>query len=86
MERTWPVHDAKARFSELLECSLRDGPQIVTRRGQKTAVVVPFHTWERIQAGSSPSLKALLLADSPRSDELAPPRSRHLGRHPVRFD
>jgi prevent-host-death family protein len=25
----WQVQDAKARFSELLEASLREGPQIV---------------------------------------------------------
>jgi hypothetical protein len=31
--RTWPVQDAKARFSELLEASITKGPQIVTRRG-----------------------------------------------------
>jgi hypothetical protein len=31
--RTWPVQDAKARFSELLEICLKEGPQLVTRRG-----------------------------------------------------
>ena len=33
MSKTWQVQDAKARFSELLETSLSEGPQIVTRRG-----------------------------------------------------
>ena len=28
----WPVQDAKARFSELLDASVTDGPQMVTRR------------------------------------------------------
>ncbi len=31
--RTWPVQVAKASFSELLEQSISDGPQLVTRRG-----------------------------------------------------
>jgi antitoxin Phd len=29
----WQLQDAKARFSEFLDASLRDGPQVVTRRG-----------------------------------------------------
>ncbi|WP_341237986.1 type II toxin-antitoxin system prevent-host-death family antitoxin [uncultured Limnobacter sp.] len=32
--QTWPVQDAKARFSELLDTCLRDGPQAVSRRGE----------------------------------------------------
>lgn len=30
----WPVQDAKARFSELLEACVNEGPQLVTRRGE----------------------------------------------------
>ena len=44
----WPVQDAKARFSELLEASVKEGPQIVTRRGVETAVVVPIEEWKRL--------------------------------------
>ena len=29
----WPVPDAKARFSKLLDTTLKEGPQVVTRRG-----------------------------------------------------
>ena len=38
----WPVQDAKARFSEFLDASLRDGPQVVTGRGVEAAVLVPI--------------------------------------------
>jgi prevent-host-death family protein len=31
--KSWPVQDAKARFSELLDTCLKEGPQIVTRAG-----------------------------------------------------
>ncbi|MEK7731352.1 MAG: type II toxin-antitoxin system prevent-host-death family antitoxin, partial [Planctomycetota bacterium] len=31
---SWPVQDAKARFSELLETSLAEGPQLVTKHGK----------------------------------------------------
>ena len=44
----WPVQDAKARFSELLDASIRDGPQVVTRRGVETVVVVPVEEWRRL--------------------------------------
>ena len=57
----WQVQDAKARFSELLNLTLKDGPQVVTRRGVAAAVLVPIDEWRRLQDSSRPSLKALLL-------------------------
>ena len=45
---TWPVADAKARFSELLDAAVNEGPQIVSRRGVETAVVVPMEEWKRL--------------------------------------
>ena len=35
MGRAWQVQEAKARFSEFLETSLTEGPQIVTKRGRR---------------------------------------------------
>ena len=37
MDNRWQVQTAKARFSEFLERSLDEGPQIVTRRGVEAA-------------------------------------------------
>ena len=31
----WQLQDAKNRFSEIVNKALRDGPQVVTRRGKK---------------------------------------------------
>lgn len=45
----WPVYDAKARFSELLDAALKDGPQIVTRRGVEAAILVPIDEWKRLK-------------------------------------
>ncbi len=73
---TWPVQDAKARFSELLDACVNDGPQVVTRRGIETAVLVPIEQWRRIQATARPSLKQLLLADAGRVELLVPERGR----------
>lgn len=72
----WPVQDAKARFSEFLDSCLTEGPQMVTRRGVETAVLIPVQEWRRLQAAARPSLKALLLADEARTDELVPARGK----------
>ncbi len=72
----WPVQDAKARFSALLETAQREGPQVVTRRGREAAVLVPIEPWRRLQAASRPSLKDLLLAPQARTERLVPPRGQ----------
>ncbi len=72
--KSWAVQDAKARFSEMLDACLHDGPQMVTKRGQEAAVLVPVSQWRRVHAAARPSLKALLLADAARSEELTAPR------------
>lgn len=74
MGNVWQVQDAKARFSELLETSLGEGPQIITRRGIETAVLVPIDRWRRLEKLAKPDLKELLLASDARTDELTPPR------------
>ncbi|MFA6016007.1 MAG: type II toxin-antitoxin system Phd/YefM family antitoxin [Gallionellaceae bacterium] len=65
---TWPVQDAKSRFSEFLEACINEGPQLVTRRGTETAVLVPITEWKRLSEAARPSLKALLLSDTARID------------------
>ncbi len=80
--KTWPVQDAKARFSELLEICLREGPQIVTKRGAEAAVLVPVSEWRRLRQSARPKLKELLLADAPRAMLTPPPRGKNRRRAP----
>jgi antitoxin Phd len=82
----WQVQDAKARFSELLDETLEKGPQVVTKRGVETAVLVSIKEWRRMQASARPSLKDLLLADGPRFDLPMPKRGKLRFRKPVEFD
>ena len=84
--RSWPVQDAKARFSELLEASLTEGPQIVTRRGVEAAVLVPVATWRQLEQAARPRLKDLLLAESPRAEIPVPPRQGWHRRTPTAFE
>ncbi|MBV8184266.1 MAG: type II toxin-antitoxin system Phd/YefM family antitoxin [Hyphomicrobiales bacterium] len=72
--RTWPVQDAKARFSQMLESCLRDGPQLVTKRGAEAAVLVPATDWQRLKQAAKPTLKELLLTDDTRGELNIPPR------------
>jgi len=72
--KAWPVQDAKAHFSELLDTCLSEGPQLVTRRGTEAAVLVPIAEWRRLSESARPSLKSLLLSDIGRADFDLPPR------------
>ena len=84
--KAWAVQDAKARFSELLDACLEKGPQLVTRRGQDAAVLVPVDQWEKLTKTNRPTLKELLLADYARTDDLVPPRRKWRRRRPIVFD
>jgi len=82
---SWQVQDAKARFSEFLDASLRKGPQVVTRRGIETAVLVPIEEWNRLQRAERQSLKGLLLAPEGRFEDVFPERGSLRRRAAVRF-
>lgn len=73
-QKRWPVQDAKAHFSELLEASLTEGPQVLTRQGVEVAVLVPIDEWRRLEQAARPTLKELLLTESPRAEIPLPPR------------
>ncbi len=72
--QTWPVQDAKARFSEFLDACLSDGPQMVTKRGSEAAVLISVKEWRRLQSAARPSLKELLLSDEARAELPLPMR------------
>jgi antitoxin Phd len=82
---SWSVQDAKARFSELLETCLNEGPQLVTRRGTDAAVLVPVRDWQELQRMARPSLKDLLLAEGPRADIKLPKRGGRRRRKSSEF-
>jgi antitoxin Phd len=79
---SWPVQEAKARFSELLTTCLTEGPQVVTKRGAEAAVLVPVGEWRRLQQSARPTLKELLLAPAPRGELVLPARGGLRRREP----
>lgn len=47
---SWSLADAKARLSSVVERALHNGPQVITRRGRPTVVVVSAREWSRTKA------------------------------------
>jgi prevent-host-death family protein len=45
--RIWTVASAKAKFSEVVERAMSEGPQAVTRNGKEAVVVVSAAEWKR---------------------------------------
>lgn len=51
---TWNFQEAKARLNELLDVALIHGPQIITRRGDHTGVLMSHDDYTRlVQATTS---------------------------------
>ena len=86
--KQWKLQDAKARFSECVDTCLAEGPQLITRRGTPTAVLVPLAEWEHLQKSRKyKTLKEWLLAPTPRFDDLPiPKRGTWKHRPPPTFD
>ena len=80
----WQLQDAKARFSKLIDDTLEKGPQVVTRRGIDTAVVVSMEEWRK--RNPVDTLKEILLGDGPRFDLPLPKRGEGKSRKPPVFD
>ena len=57
MSKKWHVQNPESRFSQLLDTTLTEGPQIVTQRGVETAVLLPIEQWRRLERMTRPDLK-----------------------------
>ncbi|WP_043337502.1 type II toxin-antitoxin system Phd/YefM family antitoxin [Belnapia moabensis] len=73
------LRDAKAGFSAVVEKAAQGEPSVVTRHGEKVAVVLGYAEWRRL-TGAQPSFADLLLA-FPEDDEVGrdPAPVRDLG-------
>ncbi len=79
MNNIWQLQDAKSKFSEVVERAMAQGVQIVTRRGKKAVVVIPFEEYEKLTRHRG-SLTEFLL-DSPLSrSELSIQRDKNMPR------
>ena len=46
--QVWQLQDAKNRFSQVIEQALKHGPQIITRHGVETAIVLSYQEYRRM--------------------------------------
>lgn len=73
----WQIQEAKAHFSELVERTLKEGPQTLTRHGKPVAVLIPADEYRRLRTRGK-SFKALLASAPLEGVEIG--RSRDTGR------
>lgn len=83
----WPLHDAKNRFSEVVNAASSGEPQTVTRRGVPAVVVLSVEEYQRLRQAEkacAPTFIDHLLAIPKRGpDDLfdqAPVKLRDVGR------
>ncbi len=70
---TWQLQEAKSRFSEVVDLTLTEGPQLVTRRGAEAVVILAAGDYRRL-VGDAPNLIDHLL-NAPRGEALVITRS-----------
>ncbi len=78
---TWQVQMAKQRFSEMVERAVNEGPQIVTKHGRETVVVLDIGEYRRL-LGAPADFKEFLMTMPPIHD-LEIERSEDVGRDVV---
>jgi len=71
--QTWQLQEAKSRFSEVVDLTLTEGPQMVTRRGEEAVVILAADEYRRL-SGQTPRLMDCLL-NAPRGEPLVLERS-----------
>jgi prevent-host-death family protein len=77
----WALHDAKARFSELVRRARTEGPQHVTVYGRDAVVVVTTAEFQRLQGNpSGEALVAAMQASPYREIDLECERTRMRAR------
>ena len=77
----WQLQDAKNRFSEVVNEAERAGPQVVTRRGVKAAVVLSYKDFRKLSGrGRGAGLVDALLSAPKVRGGLKVERSRDPGR------
>jgi antitoxin Phd len=49
MDGVWQIQDAKNKLSEVITRALNQGPQLITKHGEKTVVVVSYAEYEKLR-------------------------------------
>jgi prevent-host-death family protein len=68
----WQLQEAKAKFSQLVQKALDEGPQTVTRHGKEVAVLMSADDYKKLQR-RRPGLLEVLMS-GPEGELELPPR------------
>jgi prevent-host-death family protein len=49
MSETWQIQEAKNKLSEVIARALKQGPQLITKRGEKTVVIISYAEYENLR-------------------------------------
>jgi len=79
MNNIWQLQEAKSKFSEMVDRTLENGVQIITRRGRNTVVILPFDEYVRLTKRTE-SLAQFLLASPLAGSELIIERNKSTPR------
>jgi len=66
MARAWQIQEAKNRLSEVVDAALAEGPQLITRRGKETAIVLSYDQYRALVVGQQKLSE--FFAQSPLAD------------------
>ena len=77
--QTWQLQEAKNRLSEVVDKALRQGPQVITRRGAETAVLLSIDDYRRLRQPET-DLVGFFQASPLAGVDLDLERSRDTGR------
>ncbi len=48
MARVWQLQEAKNKFSEVVDDAIKQGPQIITKRGVETVIVLSYAEYRKV--------------------------------------
>lgn len=80
--QSWQLQAARARFSELVDAALGDGPQRITRHGRQAVVVVAEAEWNRRAASVDDGFGQFLVSFPEEAGEVRPRRPARVRRDP----
>ncbi len=77
--QSWQLQEAKNRLSEVVDKALHQGPQMITRRGAETAVVLSMGDYRKLRQPET-DLVEFMRASPLTGVELDLERARDTGR------
>jgi antitoxin Phd len=65
---TWQIQEAKNKLSEVVDTSISKGPQIISRRGRNTAVLMSYEDYQALTKNKVSVKDAIMALDISQLD------------------